>query len=243
VTPEQEEQVRRALAAAARADRPDGEGAPPAMPPEVTSRLDDVLAELVAGRSARTGTGPAPTGSDDLAERRARKWPNVLVAAATVAVIAVAGGAVATRGFGGGSGSSGSSAASAGDSSEDRVAPEAGQGVAPSAGATGSRSAPGAPEPSLRSASLAADVQRLVGPGPAGSLRSGGTLKGDGARPDGAACELPAAGRGAELVAVRLDGKPATLVLDPPADGTREARVYSCDDGSVPVATTSARPR
>ncbi len=239
MTPEQEEQVRRALAAAARADRPDGEDAPPTMPPEVASRLDDVLAELVAGRSARAASDPAPAGSDDLAARRARKWPNVLVAAAAVAVIAVAGGAVVTRGFGGSSGSSSSSSAgSAGESQQDGMSQEQ---VAPEAG--GAPSAGNVLEPRLHSASLTVDVQRVVDAGPTGSLRSGEGLTGAGARPDGAACDLPAAGRGAELVAVRLDGKPATLVLAAPTDGTREARVYSCADGSTPVATTSVRQR
>lgn len=237
MTPEQEEQVRRALAAAARADRPEGEDATPPLPPQVADRLDHVLAELVAGRAARGGTEPGQVGSDDLTARRARKWPNVLVAAAAVAVIAVAGGAVATRGFGGGGGSSaGSSADSqAGGASQDKVSPEA---VAPGSSGEGD-----VREPRLRSSSLAADVQRVVDTAPAGSLRRGETLTGGGARPDGAPCDPPPVGRGAVVVAVLLDGRPATLVLAAPTGGTREALVYSCADGATPVATTTLRQR
>ena len=55
VTPEQEEQVRRALAAAAGPD-----AAPPRMPPEVVARLDGVLAELADARV--TAAGPARPG-------------------------------------------------------------------------------------------------------------------------------------------------------------------------------------
>ena len=240
MTPEQEEQVRRALAAAARADRPEGEDATPPLPPQVAERLDHVLAELVAGRAARGGAEPVPAGSDDLTARRAaRKWPNVLVAAAAVAVIAVAGGAVATRGFGGAGGgsSAGSSADSqAGGASQDRVSPEA---VAPGSPGEGD-----VREPRLRSSSLAADVQRVVDTAPASSLRGGETLTGNGPRPDGAPCDSPSIGRrGAVVVAVLLDGRPATLVLAAPTGGTLEARVYSCADGTTPVATTTVRQR
>jgi hypothetical protein len=56
-------------------------------------------------------------------------------------------------------------------------------------------------------------------------------------------CARPAAPPGADLHVVRLDGKPATLVLDPATGGTREARIYSCADGSSPVATTHVQAR
>ena len=83
MTPEQEEQVRRALASA-----------PPesAMPPEVAARLDAALAGLVAERSARPDheqdTGPEPAAAVALEERRRRRWPRVLVAAASVSLLA-----------------------------------------------------------------------------------------------------------------------------------------------------------
>ena len=135
VTPEQEEQVRRALAAAARAE--DAE-TPATMPPAVAARLDGVLAELVQSRSTTQAASPAPgRGPDELAAHRARRRLNVLVAAAALAVIAAAGGAVVTGGLGGAGGSSDGGAASsdsrASGLADDQVSqPEAAAPTAPS---------------------------------------------------------------------------------------------------------------
>ena len=247
MTPEQEEQVRRALAAAGR----DGAGEEDrSVPPDVAARLDRVLAELVQDRSPSVGTptgtptgtpSGTPTGTptgqaDDLATRRRRKWPNALVAAAAVAVIAVAGWAVATRGLGSsGNDSSASSASSSSDSgggaAQDRVRPES--GVAPSPSDGGRFVAP-VPAVRLRTATLDADVRRaaaaLTSPAKNAEGAGGGSAR-------ATACATPAVPRGADVVDVRLDGQRATLVLDPPADGARVARIYSCDDASTPVAT------
>jgi hypothetical protein len=242
VTPEQEEQVRRALAAAGRAETGAETGS---VPPDVAARLDHVLAELVQGRSqsgqTSAGTpagapGKTPDGQpDELAARRRRKWPNVLVAAAAVAVIVAAGGAVVTRGLGtsgGDSAASSTSADSGGRAAQDRGQPEA--GAAPSASGGGQLLGPAAPVPRLRTASLDADVRRAAAAltSPAKNAEGSG---GSSAR--ATACATPAAPRGADVVDVLLDGKRATLVLDPPADGTRVARIYSCGDASTPVAT------
>jgi hypothetical protein len=233
VPPEQEEQVRRALAATARAE--DGDSSP-TLPPDVADRLDGVLAELVAGRAARDAGRAVPAGSDEVAARRARRWPNVLVAAAAVAVIVAAGGAVAIRGLGGGSGSetSASSDSAGGSTSQDRAAPEAGAVPSPARGDTGSKALGAVSVPRLRSASLAHDVQALADAVPAGALAPG--RAGD---PGAGSCVSPRAPRGAVVLAVRLDGRAATLILDPARGGTREARVYSCADAASPVATTS----
>jgi hypothetical protein len=67
MTPEQEEQVRRALVAAARA-----EDEHPPLPADVADRLDTVLDELLAPRT----TAAAPSGDDELARRRRRRWSN-----------------------------------------------------------------------------------------------------------------------------------------------------------------------
>ncbi len=240
MTPEEEEQVRRALAATARAE---DESTSPGMPPDVANRLDGVLAELVGARSTRD-TAPSVPPGDELAARRARRWPNVLVAAAAVAVIAAAGGAVAIRGLGGDSAndSSASSDAAAGDAyQDDKAAPEAGTAPSPTDGDTGSRALAALPVPRLRSSSLAADVQAVEDAGPVGDLASGAEA------PDASAgrvgCVIPPAPRGADVVAVRLDGRRATLVLGPPHSGTREARVYSCADGGTPVARTTVEDR
>ncbi len=237
MTPEQEEQVRRALAAAGRAES-DGERG--SLPPDVAARLDNVLAELVQGRSL---SAPAPAGTpagqpDELAARRRRRWPNVLVAAAAVAVIAAAGGAVVTRGLGTSGGDSGASSASSdtgGGAAQDRVRPES--GVAPSPSDGGRFVAP-VPAVRLRTATLDADVRRAAAAltSPAKNAEGAG---GSSAR--AAACATPAVPRGADVVDVRLDGERATLVLDRPTDGTRVARIYSCDDASSPVATRTVR--
>ena len=241
MTPEQEEQVRRALAAAGRAE---SEGERGSLPPDVAARLDHVLAELVHGRSQAAGTqAGTPSGQpDELAARRRRKWPNVLVAAAAVAVIAAAGGAVVTRGLGTSGGDSGASSASSdtgGGAAQDRVRPESGLVASPAPSDGGGFVAP-VPVPRLRTATLGADVRRAAAAltSPAKNAEGAG---GNSAR--AAACATPAAPRGADVVDVRLDGKRATLVLDPPADGARVARIYSCDDPSTPVATrTVPRP-
>ncbi|QWZ07687.1 hypothetical protein KRR39_20155 [Nocardioides panacis] len=238
MTPEQEEQVRRALAAAGRTETHAESGS---VPPDVAARLDHVLAELVQGRSQ---SAPAPAGPpagqpDELAARRRRKWPNVLVAAAAVAVIAAAGGAVVTRGLGTSGADSGTSSASAGagGSAQDRVQP--GAGSAPSASGGAQFAAPGTvPRLRLRTATLDADVRRA-----AAALRSPAkNAEGSGGGSARAtACATPAVPRGADVVDVRLDGRRATLVLDPPAHGARVARIYSCDDASSPVATRTVR--
>lgn len=241
MTPDQEEQVRRALAASARADDEHGS---PAMPADVADRLDHVLADLVGARAARAAGPTVPAGSDELAARRARRWPNVLVAAAACAVIVVAGGAVATRGLGGGSDaqSSASREALAGDGGQDASAPGAGAAPSPTGGDPGSKPLASVPVPRLRSSSLAGDVAALAAAGPAGSLAPG-RVDDSGGSTDRVGCASPRVPRGADVVDVRLDGRAATLVLDPAQGGTREARVYSCADASTPVARTSVTAR
>lgn len=245
MTPEQEEQVRRALAATARAEDADGS---PTIPPDVADRLDGVLAELVGGRAARDGGPTVPAGSDELAARRARRWPNVLVAAAAVAVIVAAGGAVAIRGLGSGadSQSTASSDAGGGDTNQEQTAPEAGTASSPSpsssSGDSDSKALGAVPVPRLRSATLAQDVAALADSGPAGDLTSG-RADDPGAATDSAGCATPRAPKGADVVAVRLDGRRATLVIDPAEGGTREARVYSCADPASSVARTSVPAR
>ena len=233
MTPEQEEQVRRALAAAAEAE---DAATPTAMPEAVVARLDDVLAELVQGR---TQTGSVPDDRDELARRRSRRRLNVLVAAAALVVIAAAGGAVVNGGLGGGGiGDASTTSSGAGGTAADDSArqPEA---LAPSASAgSGSGSARSVAEPRLRSTSLAADVRRVARTVNAAAPAGGDTQK-YALRSDGVTCPAPAAPRGADVVDVLLDGVPATLVIDRVTDGEREARVYSCADPSAPVATTT----
>ena len=87
MTPDEQEVVRRALAATP---------PPGPMPPQVASRLEATITELAAVRAAElaAGTGNATGTLADLESRRRRRWPRVLVAAASVAVLAYGVGAV-----------------------------------------------------------------------------------------------------------------------------------------------------
>jgi hypothetical protein len=260
VTPEQEEQVRRALAALADSD------AVGPMPPEVARRLDGVLADLVA----EDATGGER--KDELEERRRRRWPKVLVAAAAVAVVAGGTATVLDRGTGADDKASSSQAggAAAGPTTTGTAGtgpqPEAsGSQAAPrgqsfAAGAGGSRAA-GAPSagaepsartgrarsvapatrrrPPLRSAELLHDVQSLVDRGTVGHLSVSGAAAAAALAP----CRVPETAEGDHLLAVRLDGRRATLVLSTPVSGRRQARVYGCGDAQHAEATTTVHDR
>ena len=250
MTPEQEEQVARALAETAR-----HEPIAP-MPPEVSGRLDDVLADLVAPRVAAAASGDRPPGAgeprgpqpgargsaaggdrDELAAARRRRRPQLLAAAAAVSVIALAGAAVATGGFGttrSGSGTAEDSTAGgftengadAGGSSEDRSFAEDAQAA-----------------PQLHTATLARDVKRVVDGGlPTGRAQL--AVPAPGKKPSAArSCLTPTARPGERLVPVRLDGRPASLLLGAEQDGVRKAMVYSCASATAPLARLSVRAR
>jgi len=221
MTPEQEEQVRAALAAA-------GPDEPTPMPPEVVARLQGVLDELVEPRltaQAQDQDGHPGPATGTLARRRRRRWPDVLVAAAAVVVIAGAGAAVVTRGFGIGSSPMSGSASSSRAESAPGAAGSAVPG--PSAHALAGE---GSAVPRLHAGSLRADLRRLT---------AAGRLRGAAGTHAGTGCARPVLHSGERLVAVRLDGRRATLVIGRVTDGSREARVYSCGDGTVPVARTS----
>lgn len=222
------------------------------MPPEVAARLDATLADLSAGRTPGP-TAPSGDADDELAERRAgrqRRWPQVLVAAATVGVLGVAvGNVVDLGGLTGGSGDASTSAGVA-DRGAAGAAPESLPESAPSAG--GDRTGDGfsaqsrVPVLRLRSASLAADVQRVEDLALATPVSEGWR----------GACVVPAAAPGASWAEARLDGDRALLLLRPPEQGRRVADVYRCpsarsglrsdeqgsDEGSQDPAPTSGRP-
>jgi len=228
MTPEQEEEVRRALADAASDRTP--------LPPDLADRLDDVLADLVATRR-REPIGE-DTGATD--SRGVRRWPLVLAAAAVVCLVAFGGLAVMRAVTPGGTRASSSASGPAtvvdGGGEADQTA--SGAPEAPSA-ASGRRFAEGVlPPPQLHRATLQQDVRRVVAAVPLSD--SGRTRRAE--RPDSTTtCRAPSRGSDTEVVAVRLDGKPATLVLGAPRNGTREALVYACEDVSAPVATTRVR--
>lgn len=225
MTPEQEQQVRRALAAAAGRDQDGPPSRPDApMPAEVAARLDQVLADLTASRRTADGGSSVTRLSGARDDRRARRRPTagkLLVAAAAVSVIALAGGAVVSNGLGGSRpDAAGSSTAEAGDSAGGSGGRSRVESGARDNGGTDSGDPPPAAVdpgalPRVRSDALRRDVQRLVGGLPA----RGGPAPW---------CATPPVAAGSRLLAVRLDGEVATLVLDRAEDGRRVARVYSC---------------
>ena len=241
MTPEQEEQVRRALGSLP----PEGP-----VPADVAARLDATLADLVAERT--DGSAAVPT--DDLAARRRRnRWRTGLVAAASVAVLGVGIGTVLddlTQGEAD-QATSGEAASDAGGARE--LAPE----QAPQDSAGGDADAPKAADApdgvqylaterqDVSSSTLDRDVARVAALTPVRAEREGG-LTTDGTAPEAngrtlaaiAPCAMPATRAGDQLAPVRLDGQRATLLLRPADDGTREAQIYSCDDGDDVLAST-----
>lgn len=227
-----DEAVRRLLAAAA---------GPVRMPPDVTARLDDVLAGLDTDRATSTSTADVAPVNDiapviDLAERRTSRWPKVLVAAAVVSVVGVGLGNVLNQG---GSTMSADSARSADagalGGAEAAPSPEGSQGQekATDEQVDGFGSFPGGRPPRLRSSSLTVDAQRVAD----SSLQAATAdlMK----RTSSKDCRLPATSKGDVRIAVRLDREPATLVFRAKEDGRRLAEVFSCGDAESPVLTTT----
>lgn len=240
----EQEQVSRLLAAAG--------GPPPELPHDVAARLDDVLAGLVADRETDRETGPVPAdevaGVTELAPRRRRRWPQLLVAAAAVSVLGIGLGNIVqpaqqeamTADSAGSAAEEEPRAAQREDAVEgsaplksqsDRSAAENQDGRA----LTGSVSEP-ARRPRLRSESLTVDVQRIEDFGLAVPVA-------DTQRQWADACVRPETQAGAEWLPVRLDGERAVLVLGAPADGRRTAEVFTCDEGDRPAVSTTVDAR
>lgn len=224
----QEEAVRRLLADAGKD--------PERVPPQVASRLEGVLADLSAERAAATPPGGAPVPSLD--ERRRRRWPQVLVAAAAVSVIAVGAGNLLTDGTsefssaGDAGGAAVESAPEAPGAGEGNREPDAGsQDLAPHADAA-------IAEPRLRTESLRTDIQRIEDFELAPRVARPREMT----MPSGA-CDSPQVNRGDSVLRVLLDREPSVLVLRKPVDGERVAEVFGCDDAESPVATTTVRTR
>jgi hypothetical protein len=216
---EDEELVRRLLGASG--------SEPTVVPEDVATRLDDVLAGLVADRAEQR---PVVT---PIAERRRRRWPNVLVAAAVLSVVAIGVGTLTRLGAG-----------SAGDNASAGVAADApAQAEKAPAGGADSGAAAARPLPDLHRDSLRTDVRRVA----AHEDRRTATLTDNALRRKDAAegdrrspgCAVPETSVGDRLVPVRLDGERSTLVLRKEAHGTREAQVYACDDAQRVVVQTS----
>lgn len=226
-----DEAVRRLLAAAA---------GPVRMPPDVTARLDDVLAGLDTDRATSTSTADVAPVNDiapviDLAERRTSRWPKVLVAAAVVSVVGVGLGNVLNQsGSTMSADSAGSAESGARGGAEAAPSPEGSQGQekATDEQVDGFGSFAGGRPPRLRSSSLTVDAQRVADR----SLAQADAVQGTTSSKD---CRLPSTSKGDVRIAVRLDGERATLVFRAKEDGRRLAEVFSCGDAESPVLTTT----
>ena len=253
-----QERVRRLLGAAA--DPAEGER----IPDEVAARLDDALAGLVAeragtgeelGTGADTGTGPgspavtssgtAPltaTGTvTDLATRRRRRWPQLLVAAAAVSVVGLGVGNNLLQSSGGDAASSADQATAEMAEEQEAAGAGAASQAAPDADMRSRRPDDGSAlvtgeRPRLRTASLVLDVQRVEDFGFATPVDRGSAEWQE-------ACVRPATGGEDDWLPVRLDGDPAVLVLGPPAGGRRTGDVFACGDAGSPVSSVTVQAR
>jgi hypothetical protein len=254
--PRDDEAVRRLLGAAATPH--------PALPDEVRARLDGVLADLVAERAADETArrpaeqGPAEAGVPAVLGQRRRRWPQVLVAAAAVAVVGVglgtlgglqgqdaelstgadapAGGQGYSSGDSAGESSDDSSGDSSGGAGSDAVeegSPLEGPNLLRDGEGPTTQASPVAPR--LRSDSLPADVRR------ARDLAFDTRTARDQSEP--CVRPRPASRPGDDVLAVRLDGRPAVLVLRAPDGGERRAQVYLCAGAGRPAATTTVAAR
>jgi hypothetical protein len=234
-----QEQMRGLLAAAAGRDEE--------MPPGVADRLDGVLADLVREREAagleapaEAAAGPAPHDEvavvTDLGSRRRRWGPRLLLAAATVSVLALGVG-VSLDDLTGGAGESATSDSAADGAAGGLAQPERSAAAPMPAqdedGTTLSRSAH---PPHVRSGSLEADLQRIedtdLAVPVAGSSRRWQR-----------ACVRPETGTGDEWLPVRFDGRPAVLVLRAPDGGRRTADVFACGSADTPAASATLKAR
>lgn len=267
MTPEEEEQVRRALASA-----------PPVqpMPSDVSARLEARLAELQAERDA--GADPAETDADRSGEpaaltgptgdpaRRNRRWPTLLVAAALLLVVGAGLGSILDDFTGAGGMDSMTAGEEAADGTAEEAAPrseaapdeEVPLAEAPSArgqysaatGRVSKRMVLTAERVELRSESLEDDVvdfltlrlPRAAADDEANSQRLEDLSADVRLRRLFAPCQLPSTRNGDQLVAVQLDGAAATMVLREPRAGARVAEVYSCDEPTRLLARTEVDP-
>jgi hypothetical protein len=245
---------------------PDGEP----MPPEVSARLDDTLARLVAERSAdQSEEGPGDPAEDGAAAEGTgtvvplrRRWGSRVTAAAAAVIVLGAGGvAAANLGVFGGSGDSLSSSDAGGANAKSGARAEA---PTPSTPSGASREAVEQAEalPRVSSTSFASDAARLVresgaaivAPSPAGGDAAGGTAEGDeDSSGEGAAARRPAAALSALSCPgpkvtdaavpnpVVYDGSVAVLLVHPASASGQLVEAWSCE-GNRRLASATITP-
>lgn len=208
-----------------------------ATPPEVVTRLDEVLAGLVADRTPGTPASPEDTTAPtppvapvvDLGARRRRLAGVGLLAAAAVVVAGVAIGQVLPP-TGGSDDSAASDAGGSAESFQDQQ--DQGGAGADAQGGSSSQVAPqlksGTAAPQPAPPSLSADDAGLADALLA--LRSTATSRraaDPGTYDASGACTIPTPGPGRRLV-VEVDGEPGLVVYRRPAAGDQTVALYVC---------------
>lgn len=207
------------------------------LPEDVAARLDATLEDLVA---ERRGPSPAPGGpaAGDVVplapdERRTgHRWgPRLLAAAAAVALVAGVG--LGLHAVGNQGGTSMSTASSGGRATGERSGTQDSTAAQAPAGAQAVGSLPRLTTRHFRhdAAGLVhARAARTPAPSPASAGAQTSTdaknLHGDLAA--GRSCRRPPATGSAELVAARVNGRRATLVLTDLAGGRTRVSAYTC---------------
>jgi len=174
----------------------------------------------------------------DMEQRRASRWPKLLVAAAVVSVLGVGLANVLNQTESSMTADSAKSAdagalggAESAPSQDEERAPQA---LTDAPGElVGGRGSPDAGRPPrVRSSSVTVDAQRIA------DL----TLpmsEADASAVAPSQCRVPSTSKGDVQIAVRLDGAPATLVFRARKDGQRFTEVFSCHDAESPVLATT----
>lgn len=242
LTSEEESRVRRLLADA-RLDEP--------VPPDVSARLDRVLAKLAAGDPVAT-TDAAPAEVVDLAARRRRRAGAMLVAAAAVVAVGIGLGQVvgpADQGEDSGAAMESDAAVDRDEAPAEKESPDASaveDGAEAEASGPDVRDGRGFLRRADRPARIgekdfATDVRRLQ-PRDAANLSSSYSRNADGSfQSDDFRCGGAAWGAGI-LFAVRYDGKPAVLAFRKPAGETQVVALLQCGSGDVLRSTTLPYP-
>lgn len=214
---------------------PDGD----ALPPAVAARLDDTLAQLVAARREASSDDPAPGEQRDPGATPGggatvlplrRRWSRRLTAAAAAVIVVGTGGVALTnlQDPGGAETATSQDSTAGGSAVED----EAGAGQESDTGGT---------VPEVSTDAFASDVTALLQQRTL--LSSPGQLRvPSDARSPGPACPGPRTTDGAVGNGVRLDGRPAVLLVHPKRAGRQLVEAWSCT-GDRRLARAVLTPR
>jgi hypothetical protein len=225
-------------------EKPDQPGLPDELDESVrallgSARVDEPMPAEVADRIERALGDARPDRTDATVVRFRRRLAGGLVAAA---VLVVGGGVLGAQLH---DDTGGSADKTASGSAASDAQPKAEQMGPPGNVAPALTPAPlsgRARLPQLHSADFAAGVHRLLRSQPFAADAPAKSPATDSLRAAQSDCAAPASvPQGAEVRPIALDGRLATLVIDPPEVSPREATAYSCDGRRELASTALAR--